>query len=205
MTEISIELGDKKLIARTEEQMRSAIILDPISSLCLSMNTLSLRSFTMRAEMRAGTLSRRGACLAAMLGAAFLLRMLWVQYGQQCRAIRLFNRSVLNPVTLTFAGRTGMPYAVLSQVGRRSGKTYATPLLVQPVTQGWIIPLTYGKATDWYRNIEQAGECRIQWQGKSFLAGGPECVDAAHALPLFPFALRLALRIAGIRHFVRLT
>jgi hypothetical protein len=78
-----------------------------------------------------------------MLGVVWLLRLLWVQYGQQCRAIRLFNRSVLNPITLTFAGRAGMPYAVLAHVGRHSGKTYATPLLMQPVAHGWIIPLTY--------------------------------------------------------------
>lgn len=76
--------------------------------------------------------------------------------------------------------------------------------LAQQVTQGWLIPLTYGKVTDWYLNIEQAGECRIQWQGQSLLAMRPELVDAAHAYPLFPFALRLALRIAGIRQFVRL-
>ncbi len=155
--------------------------------------------------MRAGTLGRRGVRLAGMIGAVWLLHLLWVQYGQRSRAIRLFNRSVLNPITLTFAGQAGMPYAILSHVGRSSGKAYATPLLLQPVAQGWIIPLTYGEVTDWYRNIEQAGECHIQWQGKSFFAGKSERVDAAHALPLFPPALRLALRIAGIRQFVRLT
>lgn len=154
--------------------------------------------------MRAGTWGRRGIRLAGVIGAAWLLRFLWMQYGQQSRAIRLFSRSVLNPLALTFAGRAGMPYAILSHVGRSSGKSYATPLLVQPVAQGWIIPLTYGEGTDWYRNIEQAGGCRIQWQGKSFLAGKSERVDAAHALPLFPPSLRLALRIAGIRQFVRL-
>ncbi len=154
--------------------------------------------------MRAGTWGRRGVRLAGMIGAVWLLRLLWVQYGQQCKAIRLFNRSVLNPLTLIFAGRAGIPYAILSHVGRHSGKTYATPLLVQPVAQGWIIPFTYGEVADWYRNIEQAGRCRIQWQGKSFLAGKSERVDAAHALPLFPPVLRLALRIAGIKQFVRL-
>lgn len=90
-----------------------------------------------------------------------------MQYGQQCRVIRLFNRGILNPITLTFAGRAGMPYAILFHVGRRSGKSYATPLLVQPVAHGWLIPLTYGERSDWYRNIEKAGGCSIQWQGKT--------------------------------------
>ncbi|HLI09674.1 MAG TPA: hypothetical protein VKV40_24140 [Ktedonobacteraceae bacterium] len=157
--------------------------------------------------MPGGGLSSTSRCIVSLLGmisAAWLLRLLWVQYGQQSRAIRLFSRSVLNPLTLTFAGRAGMPYAILSHVGRHSGKSYATPLLMQPVAQGWIVPLTYGTVTDWYRNIERVGQCRIQWQGKSFLAGRPERVDATRALPLFPLALRLALRIAGIRQFVRL-
>lgn len=154
--------------------------------------------------MRAASVKHWSVRLAGVIGAAWLLRWLWVQYGQQCRAFRLFSKRILNPIALTFAGRAGIPYAVLCHVGRSSEKSYATPVLVQPVTQGWIIPLTYGKTTDWYRNIEQAGECRIQWQGQSFLARGPECVDAAHALPLFPPALQLALRIAGILQFVRL-
>lgn len=157
--------------------------------------------------MRAGTWSRRSVRLAGMIGAVgavWLLRWLWVRYGQRSRAIRLFSKRMLNPIALTFAGRAGMPYAVLCHVGRHSGKRYATPLLAQQVTQGWLIPLTYGKVTDWYLNIEQTGECRIQWQGQSLLAMRPELVDAAHAYPLFPFALRLALRIAGIRQFVRL-
>ncbi len=154
--------------------------------------------------MKAATVSRWSVRLAGVIGGAWVLRWLWMQYGQRSRAIRLFSRSMLNPLTLTFAGRAGIPYAILFHVGRSSGKAYATPLLVQPVAQGWIIPLTYGEVSDWYRNIEQAGGCRIQWQGKSFLAGKSERVDAVHAYALFPFALRLALHIAGIRQFVRL-
>ena len=127
--------------------------------------------------MRAAIVSRRDVRLAGVIGvvgAAWFLRWLWVQYGQRSRAIRLFSKRVLNPIALVFAGRAGIPYAVLFHVGRHSGKSYATPLLAQPVTRGWLIPLTYGKVTDWYRNIEQAGECHIQWQGQSFFARKPE-------------------------------
>jgi hypothetical protein len=28
---------------------------------------------------------------------------------------------------------------------------------------GWVIPLTYGELTDWYRNIKKARGCTIQW------------------------------------------
>ncbi len=53
------------------------------------------------------------------------------------------------------AERPGLPYAVLYHVGRYPGRFYTTPLLVQPTKYGWVIPLTYGELTDWYRNIKQ--------------------------------------------------
>jgi hypothetical protein len=68
-----------------------------------------------------------------------------------------------------------------------------------------VIPLTYGELTDWYRNIKKAGGCTIQWQGRRYLAEIPEHMDATQAFPLFPPAWRLALRLAGIRQFVKLT
>ena len=155
--------------------------------------------------MRAESLKRWIVCLVGGMSITWILRMLWVQYGQHSRAIRLFNRVVLNPIVLAFAGRPGLPYAVLYHVGRYSRRFYATPLLVQPTKYGWVIPLTYGELTDWYRNIKKAGECTIQWQGRRYLAEIPERMDATQAFPLFPPAWRLALRFAGIRQFVKLT
>jgi hypothetical protein len=98
-----------------------------------------------------------------------------------------------------------MPYAVLYHVGRYSRRFYATPLLVQPTNYGWVIPLTYGELTDWYRNIKKAGGCTNQWQGRRYLAEIPECMDETQAFPVFPPAWRLALRFSGIRQFVKLT
>src|SRR5213080_412765 len=72
-----------------------ATMLDPISSHFMSMNTLSLLSYTTRTEMRAESLKRWVACLAGGISITWILRVLWVQYGQHSRAIRLFNRVVL--------------------------------------------------------------------------------------------------------------
>jgi len=156
-------------------------------------------------EMKAESLKRWVVCLAGCMSMIWILRVLWVQYGQHSRAIRLFNRAVLNPVVLAFAGRAGMPYAVFYHIGRFSRKCYATPLLVQPTKDGWVIPLTYGELTDWYRNIRKAVGCIIQWQGKRYLAKIPERIDATQAFPLFPPAWRLALCFTGIRQFAKLT
>jgi hypothetical protein len=88
--------------------------------------------------MRAERLKRWVAFLVGGMSITWILRVLWVQYGQHSRAIRLFNRVVLNPIVLAFAGRAGMPYGVLYHVGRDSGRCYATPLLVQATKYGWI-------------------------------------------------------------------
>jgi deazaflavin-dependent oxidoreductase (nitroreductase family) len=156
-------------------------------------------------EAALSAMSRGMVRLLCVIGVAWAMRVLWIAYGQKSRAIRLFNRNILNPIALAFSGHPGMPYAVLYHVGRHTGRSYATPLLVQTMKHGWVIPLTYGEMTDWYRNVKMAGRCTLQWQGRRYIAQMPERMDAAYAFPLFPLPLRLALRFAGIRQFVSVT
>src|SRR3954452_3417920 len=49
------------------------------------------------------------------------------------------------------------PFALVRHVGRRSGRAYATPLVVARVAGGFVVELTYGPDVDWYRNITAAG------------------------------------------------
>ena len=42
--------------------------------------------------------------------------------------------------------------------GRKTGRPYATPLGIRPATaNGFVMPLTFGEAAGWYRNIVAAG------------------------------------------------
>ncbi|HET6317792.1 MAG TPA: nitroreductase family deazaflavin-dependent oxidoreductase, partial [Chloroflexota bacterium] len=67
---------------------------------------------------------------------------------------RVFNR-----LALPLAGTRALPlYGVLVHRGRRSGKTYRTPVVVRPTADGFIIPLPWGEGTDWCRNVRAAGE-----------------------------------------------
>lgn len=100
--------------------------------------------------------------------------------------MRHFNQRTLNPAILNVAGRSGSPYAVVHHVGRRSGRTYATPVRVRPTPEGFLIPLPYGSNVDWCRNILAAGHCRISWQGNDYTLGEPEVVDAVAALSFVP-------------------
>ena len=67
-------------------------------------------------------------------------------------AVRTFNKHVLNPAMLLLAGREHWYAAALQHTGRRSGKTYTTPVVADRVVDGVIVPLPYGTGVDWLRN-----------------------------------------------------
>ncbi len=127
--------------------------------------------------------------LLTFLGLALLL-LLFIIALQKLRAfrdwVRQFNKRTLNPAVLNFAGRPSSPYAVVHHVGRRSGQTYATPVVVRPTPEGFVIPLYYGSNVDWCRNILAAGRCTITWNGNDYPVGKPEVIDPATVLQLVP-------------------
>src|SRR5262249_21528896 len=114
------------------------------------------------------------------------------------RLIRSVAR-VVTPLVLRFAGGRHMPVlGVLHHRGRRTGQEYATPLGSRPAADGgFVIPLTFGEASGWYRNIRAAGRCVVTWRGSDHTVTGPVIVDPAAALPALPRYERLALRLIG--------
>ena len=76
-------------------------------------------------------------------------------------AVRVFNKHVLNPVMMNLAGRKHWYAAVIRHTGRRSGKTYATPVVADRVANGFILPLPYGTGVDWLRNVLAAGRATV--------------------------------------------
>jgi deazaflavin-dependent oxidoreductase (nitroreductase family) len=119
------------------------------------------------------------------------------------RQIRSVARLV-NPLVLRIAGRRHMPViGIVHHRGRKTGRPYATPLGIRPAAAGgFVMPLTFGEAAGWYRNIVAAGSCVITWRGADHTVTSPVIVDRATALPAFPRYERLALRAIGINEFV---
>jgi deazaflavin-dependent oxidoreductase (nitroreductase family) len=119
------------------------------------------------------------------------------------RLIRSVAR-VVNPLVLRIAGRRHMPViGVVHHRGRTTGRRYATPLGVRPAAAGgFVMPLTFGEAAGWYRNIVATGWCIVTWRGADQEVTNPVIVDRATALPAFPRYERLALRAIGINEFV---
>ena len=119
------------------------------------------------------------------------------------RIIRSVARLV-NPLVLRIAGRRHMPViGIIHHRGRNTGRRYATPLGIRPAAaNGFVMPLTFGEAAGWYRNIVAAGWCVITWRGADHTVASPVIVDRATALPAFPRYERLALRAIRINEFV---
>ncbi len=112
--------------------------------------------------------------------------------------MRLFNKRTLNPAVLKFAGQRGNIYSVVHHVGRRSGKSYTTPVVAASTADGFVIPLPYGKDVDWCRNILAAGRCIIEHRGEHYTVGEPEVIDGITALAMLQPARGLVWRALGI-------
>jgi deazaflavin-dependent oxidoreductase (nitroreductase family) len=101
-----------------------------------------------------------------------------------------------------FAGsRRLRSFAVIHHRGRRSGRAYATPVSARPTADGFVIPLTFGEASDWFQNVRAAGGCVIRWNGADYAVVDPIVVDLATAQPAFGRVERAMLPLMGIRWF----
>jgi deazaflavin-dependent oxidoreductase (nitroreductase family) len=121
------------------------------------------------------------------------------------RLIQRFNRAILNPVMLRIADRLHGSYpAVITHVGRRSGRPYRTPVVARPIRGGFIIPLPYGVDTDWCRNVRAAGHCTLERSGEIFDVGAPDVVAADEVLPLVPDRARRTWQRFQIQNFLLL-
>jgi deazaflavin-dependent oxidoreductase (nitroreductase family) len=112
-------------------------------------------------------------------------------------------KHTLNRLTVRAAKGKGGPFALVRHVGRKSGKSYETPIIVQPTSGGLVIELTYGDQVDWYRNVRAAGGCRILLHGTEWVITGFEPMDATAGRAAFTPAQQLILRILRRKHFVK--
>lgn len=100
-----------------------------------------------------------------------------------------FNRHVTNPIQRIWAG-FAPTFGILEHVGRKSGRTYRTPLTVFSTDTGVAILLTYGPDRDWLKNITKAGGGRLTRRGQTYDVVDPRVVSKEEAAPLITGSLR---------------
>jgi deazaflavin-dependent oxidoreductase (nitroreductase family) len=87
-----------------------------------------------------------------------------------------FNRVVTNPIVRHVAGR--LPgFGIVAHVGRRSGQSYRTPVNLFHDGDHYVIALTYGRDSQWVRNVLAAGEADVETRGKRIHLVDPEVVN----------------------------
>jgi deazaflavin-dependent oxidoreductase (nitroreductase family) len=115
-----------------------------------------------------------------------------------------FLKKYFNPLTLRLARSAFGPFAIVRHIGRRSGKPYETPIIVQPAEPNFIIALTYGPNVDWYQNILAAGGCTVVWHKREYAIRKIEPLDPEAGRSAFPMPEGLILGVIGIKLFARL-
>lgn len=107
------------------------------------------------------------------------------------------------PIARPIAGTRWFPlWAILRHTGRTSGTAYATPVVALRTDEGFIIPLPFGDATQWAKNLFAAGGGSIRSAGRVHEIGDPRIVDDEAAAAHLPPLIRFLARRLGLRQFV---
>jgi deazaflavin-dependent oxidoreductase (nitroreductase family) len=134
--------------------------------------------------------------LAILLAPILLIRF-------RKRWVAAFNLAVTNRITSRFAAR--LPgFGILTHVGRKSGRVYRPPVNVFRVPEGFLIALTYGRDSEWVRNVLAAGGCELETQGVRYRLSAP---TIAHdpTQRRFPLPVRIVLWLIGANDFMQLS
>ena len=119
------------------------------------------------------------------------------------RWVAAFNLAVTNRITSRFAAR--LPgFGILTHVGRRSGRVYRTPVNVFRAPEGLLIALTYGRESEWVRNVIAAGGCQLETRCVQYQLSAPTIVHDP-TRRRFPIPVRIVLRLIGADDFIQLS
>jgi deazaflavin-dependent oxidoreductase (nitroreductase family) len=99
-------------------------------------------------------------------------------------ALRLFTRAT-RPLALRSAGTQRSGTSVVRHVGRRSGRTYETPVIAARHGDSFLIALPYGDRTDWLKNVLASGSAAIVTSGHTYEVDRPEVIPMTRATAYF--------------------
>jgi len=119
------------------------------------------------------------------------------------RSVARFNKRFTNRLTSKVAGY--LPgFAIVSHVGRKSGRTYRTPVNAFRADDGYIIALTYGAESDWVKNVLAAGSCELRTRGRRVRLTDPR-IYTDKTMSWAPLPVRLILGLIDAPQYMRLS
>lgn len=106
------------------------------------------------------------------------------------------NKVGLNRLT-RFIAPWAPGWGVVVHRGRKSGRTFRTPLWAFRRPHGYVIALTYGSQADWVRNVLAADGCELESRRRRYQLVSPRVYrdENASDMPLFiRFMLRKVIK-----------
>jgi deazaflavin-dependent oxidoreductase (nitroreductase family) len=119
------------------------------------------------------------------------------------RRMARFNLLVINRLTLRIA-RRAPGFGIVIHKGRRSGRTYRTPVLVFRSPGEYVIALTYGRDRQWVKNVLAQGGCRLVSRGSEIELTAPEIFHDRQRRAV-PIVVRFVLSAVRVEDFLRLS
>lgn len=119
------------------------------------------------------------------------------------KTVARLNRVGLNRVTKHIAP-WAPGFGVVVHQGRRSGRTYETPVNVFPTTTGVRIALTYGSDSQWVKNVVAARGCTLRTRGREVELSEPRVVRDPARTGIRSLERRI-LGLLGVEDFLDLT
>jgi deazaflavin-dependent oxidoreductase (nitroreductase family) len=91
------------------------------------------------------------------------------------RVVARINKGATNPVLCLLAPRLAY-MALIEHKGRKSGKSYQTPVMAFIEGGTLSVVLNYGAESDWVRNVQVAGSARVTHRGERYLLTSPRVI-----------------------------
>jgi deazaflavin-dependent oxidoreductase (nitroreductase family) len=110
-------------------------------------------------------------------------------------------KNTLNRATTRLARSGHGPFSIIRHVGRRSGRTHETPVILARVPEGFVAELTYGENVNWYRNVVAAGGCDVTRGHEVHHVVSVEPYGTAEGRAAFPAVTRRVLAALGRTEF----
>jgi deazaflavin-dependent oxidoreductase (nitroreductase family) len=125
--------------------------------------------------------------------------------GSRAKRVYLWVlKNTLNRVTIRVARSGHGPFALIRHTGRKTGKSYETPLILARSGADFIAELTYGPEVAWYRNVLAAGRGTVVFKGVEYQIDRVEPCDTEVGRRAFGYPAALLLRLLRRHDFRRL-
>jgi deazaflavin-dependent oxidoreductase (nitroreductase family) len=116
------------------------------------------------------------------------------------KPVARFNAQVTNRVSRPLAG--WLPgFAVVTHVGRQSGRAYQTPVNMFRDGERYVIALTYGADSQWVKNVMAAGGCEVRTNGTTVRLCEPRIFTDPERR-LVPSPVRVVLGLLDVNDFL---